>query len=320
MRTWFSKYGRYVLATLGALAIAFLVYKVGAEAVLEIIVGAGAWLPLILALDLAWMGTESTAVLFLYGSDSKKVTFSDWLRALFVHFTTFMVMPVGRVSAEVARAGVLSRKVGKTRAAAAAALMQSFSLSANAIVSSACLGAVLLTTAHAATIALMTTNIMFTVALGGGIYLVVRHVPLGGVFGKRIKKLATFGPEIDEHVRASKERHLGALFLCVLSRLVQTCQYAVIVFATMGEVTIPTAFIAEGIQLVGRSMGDALPNQVGVTEGVFAICAGALRLQDFPEKAVAIALLGRVSNLSMAALSGICLQWFPKKRPLGVRA
>src|SRR5690606_34641869 len=277
------RYGRYLLATLGALAIAFLVYKVGARAVLKTIVGAGVWLPLILALDLVWLATESTAVLYLYDKESKKVTFVDWLRALFVHFATFMVVPVGRVSAEVARAGVLSRKVGKTRAAAAAALMQSFTLGANGAVSCMCLAAVFLTTGHAATIALMTTNIIVTGVLSVGIYLVVRHVHLGGVFGKRIKKLATFGPEIDQHVRASKSRHLGSFFLCVLARLVQTCQYAVIVFAIMGEVTLPMAFVAEGIQLAGRSMGDAIPNQIGVVEGAFAICAGALRLEGFPE-------------------------------------
>jgi hypothetical protein len=316
VRNWFSRYGRYLLATVGALAITILVYKVGARAVLATIVGAGVWLPVILVLDLTWLATESAAVLFLYDKESKKVAFVDWLRALFVHFATFMVVPVGRVSAEVARAGVLSRKVGKTRAAAAATLMQSFTLGANAVVSSICLGAVFLTTAHAATLALMGTNIVVTGALSVALYLIIRHVPLGGVFGKRIKKLATFGPEIDVHVRASKDRHLGAFSLCVLARLVQTCQYALIVFAVVGDVTLPTALIAEGIQLAGRSMGDAIPNQIGVVEGAFALCAGALRLEGFPEKAVAIALLGRVSNLSMAAISGFCLQWFPKKQPV----
>jgi hypothetical protein len=162
VRSLLVKYGRLALAALGVLAICLLVYKVGARQVLATMAQAGAWLPIIFALDLGWLAVESGAVLLLYGEASKKVRLLDWWRALFVHFATFIVVPVGRVSAEVARAGVLGGRVGKTRAAAGAAVMQSLTLTTNALVSVICFWALMATTHHPSASALMTFNILLT--------------------------------------------------------------------------------------------------------------------------------------------------------------
>lgn len=308
MRLFLVKYGRFALAALGILALCILVYKVGARQVLATIAQAGVWLPVIFALDLGWMAVESGAILFLYGKESKKVRAVDWWRALFVHYASFVVLPVGRVSAEVARAGVLGGRVGKTRAAAGAAVMQSLTLTSNAIVSVVCLLALFSTTRHASTSALMGLNILVTGTLGFGLYLVLRHVKLGGFLGRKFSKLSDFGPEIDTHVREGAARHGAALAVCILARAVQALQYGVILYAVSGHFSVPGSLIAEGIQLAARSMGDPIPNQVGVTESAFALCAGAIGLGGLPEKAVAIALLGRLSNLTVAGCSALALQ------------
>lgn len=308
MRSSLVKYGRIALGVLGILAICVLVYKVGARQVLATMAQAGVFLPLIFALDLGWLAIESGAILLLYGDAAKNVRALDWWRALFVHYATFVVVPVGRVSAEVARAGVLSDRVGKTRAAAGAAVMQSLTLTTNALLSAVCLLVLTLTVRHPSASALMSVNIVATGTLGVGLYLVLRHVKLGGFIGRKFSKLSTFGPEIDEHVREGASRHAAALGVCVLSRGVQALQYGVILFAVSGSFSISGAFIAEGIQLAARSMGDAIPNQVGVTESAFALCRGAIGLEGLPEKAVAVALLGRLSNLTVAGVSALCLQ------------
>lgn len=309
MRTVLVKYGRLALGVLGVVAICVLVYKVGARQVLATMAQAGAWLPVIFALDLGWMALESGAILLLYGEAAKKVRPRDWWRALFVHYATFIVVPVGRMSAEIARAGVLGDRVGKTRALAGAAVMQSITLMTNALVSVVCLLTLMIaSTRHSSATALMSVNILATGALGVGLYLVLRHVKVGGFLGRKFSKLSNFGPEIDEHVREGAGRHPGALFVCVLSRGVQALQYGVILFAVSSNFSLSGALIAEGIQLGARSVGDAIPNQVGVTESAFALCAGAIGLEGLPEKAVAVALLGRVSNLTVAGICALALQ------------
>ncbi len=312
MARFFSRFGRYLLGLLGLLALGVLVHELGPDAIITTLVQAGVWLPLILLLDLGWMAVESGAVLVLYGSKARRIRTLDWFRALFVHYATFVVVPVGRASAEIARAGVLAPQVGKTRAAAGAAVMQSLTLTTNSVVSMVCFAFLMWTTRDQAASALMSINILVTGTLGVALYLVLRHVKLGGALGRRFSKLSKWGPEIDEHVRESRGRHAAAFGICVASRLVQALQYTVILHAVSGEFSAAMGLVAEGIQLGARSMGDAIPNQVGVTEGAFALCATAVGLEGMPEKAVAIALLGRVSNLSVAALCALALQFFGK--------
>jgi hypothetical protein len=313
MKNFFSRYGRWVLLAFGLGALVLLVHKIGPEEVWATIKGAGKWLPLIFFLDLMWLTTEGIALLLIYGADSKKVSPRDWFEATLVQYTTLVVLPVGRAGAEVARAALMSRRVGNSRAAAGAALMQSFTLMTNALVTGICLFAVLLTVQGKGLSLLLSLNALMTFALGAGVYLVMKHVKIGGALGRKFKKLSQWGPELDEHFSESRGRHLGAIGFCLLGRSVQTLQYGLILYAVTGAVTLSSALVAQGIQLVGRGLGDMVPNQVGVTEGAFAAFAGALNLAEHPEKAVSIALLGRVSNLSVAGLCALTLQFLPRR-------
>jgi hypothetical protein len=191
--------------------------------------------------------------------------------------------------------------------------MQSFTLMTNALVTGICLIAVILSVEGKGLPLLLSVNAVMTFSLGAGVYLVMKHVKIGGVLGRKFKKLSQWGPELDEHFTESRGRHLGAIACCLLGRSVQTLQYGVILLSVTGAVTLSSALVAEGIQLVGRGLGDMVPNQVGVTEGAFAAFAGALDLAEHPEKAVSIALLGRVSNLSVAGLCALALQFLPRR-------
>jgi hypothetical protein len=274
---------------------------------------AGPWLPLIFALDLFWLATEGLALLVIYGEDRRKISIRDWIQVTLVQYTTMVVLPVGRAGAELARATMMARHIGKAKAATGAALMQSFTLVVNALVSSLCLIAVIFAAKDTGLTFLLSLNAVMTFTLGAGIYLVMRHVQVGGVLGKRFKKLSHGGPEMDEHFQESRGRHRSAIAFCVAGRSIQVIQYGVILFAVTGAVTVQSALITDGIQLVGRGLGDMVPNQVGVTEGAFAAFAGALDLSEHPERAISIALIGRVSNLSVAALCALFVQLMPRR-------
>lgn len=224
-----------------------------------------------------------------------------------------MVVPVGRASAEIARAGLLGKHVGKPRAAAAAAVMQSFTLMANAMLSVFCLFAVWHAARSQTLLGAIGLNIAITFGLGLLSYLLLRHVRVGGTFGRLFPKLSQTGQDLDTQIRESSPRHARALFVCFCGRTLQVVQYGVIFFAVVGSVSAADALTAQGIQLVSRTLGDAVPNQVGVTEAAFAAGADALGLAGHSEKAVAIALLARLSNLSMAGFCALIAQFLPRK-------
>jgi hypothetical protein len=313
-RTFFQRFGRWLLLALGVGAIVYLVESVGPRAVWASLVGAGPWLPLVLLLDLAWLATEGLALLALYGGSARKIPLRDWVEATLVQYTTMVVLPVGRAGAEVARASMLSRFVGGTRATAAAALMQSITLLANAAVSVVCLAFVLLGPRQLELALLLLGNAAVTLVLGAGMYLVMRRAKVGGMLGRRFERLAHFGPELDEHFAKSRSRHFAALGICLGGRVVQTLQYGVILYAVTSVFTVQSTFVAQGIHLVGAGLGDMVPNQVGVTEGAYRIFAGALGLAAEPERAVAVALLARVSNLGVAGLCALGVQLLPRRQ------
>ena len=310
-RHFFVRFARPLLFVLGAIALVTLVWKIGALAVWHALVGAGGWLPLILLLDFSWIAIEGGAILILYGGASRSIPRLAWLEATLVHYATFMVVPMGRASAEFARAGLMTKHVGKSRAAASALLMQSFTLISNALLSLMCLAFVWLAARSVPLRGAIGLNVAITCILGIATYLLLRHVKLGGFMGRTFSKLSNAGPEIDKQIAESRRRHLPALLVCFSGRTLQTVQYGVIFLAVVGGVTMTDAFTAQGIQLVSRTLGDMVPNQVGVTETAFAAGAKALGLQGHIDKAVAIALLARLSNLSMAGLCALLVQLMP---------
>ena len=90
-----------------------------------------------------------------------------------------------------------------------------------------------------------------------------------------------------------------AVCLSVLGRCIQCLLFMTVLYATSGLLSIVSGSIAQGISLAGSTVGDAVPQQAGIAEGAFVYFADALALT--PEKAVSIALVVRVCQLTLAA-------------------
>ncbi len=312
-KSFFRRFGRLIFLVLGAGAIFGLITAIGPAKVWAILRGAGMWLPLILAIDVTWLLFEQQAVRILMGSASQRISAGTWRRAFLVHYVTFMLVPMGRTSAEVARASLLAHHLGRAHAATIAALMQALTMMANGLVCVCALVLLLLTARSHGLVVGLSINIAVMGGIGCISYLVMQHVRIGGFLGDRFSKLREAGPSMDAHFRKSKAHHLPAFLVCVLARLVQTAQFAVVLFAVTQHATVSSAFIAQGIQLVGKSAGDMVPNQVGVTEGAFTLFADALGLSTAVAQAVSIALLVRVSNITVTALCALYLQFQPSQ-------
>jgi hypothetical protein len=309
-RSW-TKLWRVLLFALGAIALIGMVRHLGAKPILAAISGTAVWLPLICILDFLWVFIEGGAVLAIYGSARSAITVRSWIYVSLIHYTTFMLMPMGRASAEVARAALVRKQISRDCAAVGAALMQSLTMVSNGLTSLVAAAFV----AHAAhsqgLLLALLGNAALMLVLGVSAYLVLRHIRIGGLLGRRFARLAEAGPGFDAQFRESKGRHGWALSFCFAGRCLQATQYGVIVFAVTGQFSVAYAWIAEGIQMAARSAGDFIPNQVGVTEGAFVLFRRALGLSELPALAMTLALVARLSNISVATLCMLPAQLWP---------
>lgn len=314
---WTRAYGRWVLLVLGVVVLGGLVVQVGPTKLWATMLLAGPWLPVILILDILWVAVEGTALLRFYGPVSREIPLRDWLRSMMAHYITMIALPVGRTGAEIARATMLRRSVGAQRATAGAAQIQAAVLAANGLISIPCLGASLFTLGLNNPLTLLLAgNAVVTLGLGVGLYLFMRRVSVGGWLGRRFARMAQFRPQVDEVLRESPGVPWSALGLCVAGRAIQTVEYGVMLLAVGGSLTWVTALISQGIHLVGASLGDMVPGQVGITEGAYRVFADALGLGATPEKALAIALVARTSTVAVAALCFLGLQVLPAQPQL----
>ena len=103
--------------------------------------------------------------------------------------------------------------------------------------------------------------------------------------------------------------------LCALGRAVQLVQYGVIVRAVGGRAAPDAAFTAQGVHLVAATIGDVVPNQMGATEGAYRVFADTLGFADAPARALSIALVVRIAQVSLAALGFVVAMVTPRQPP-----
>jgi hypothetical protein len=298
-----KRIARPVLLLLGIGAIVLLVRDAGPEQVLATLVGAGIWLPAILALEIGWMAMDVVALRLLYGAPARQVPASAWVRSAMMAYGIMVLLPGGRAGGEVARAAVLAPHVGGAGAAAVATRLQAATLLANTLISVPCLLAVWQGAPGSALAWMVLGNAAVTGVLGGGILLATQRASVGGWLGRRIAALASHGAKFDEALRGTTPAW-PAILATTFGRALQALQYGLMLLAVGGSLTLSSALVSQAIHLVGAGLGDFVPNQVGITEGAYRLFAPALGLADDPARAIGIALVARTCQFLLA---GVCL-------------
>lgn len=289
---------------IGVVVIGALVRDVGPGRVLAILAAAGVFLPLVMLFEAIWMATDSLALRSLLASLGVRAPARLLAEATALGYATMIVLPAGRAGTEVVRAGLLAPVAGGARVAACAAYTQASALLANALVSIPCalaIGAHVGMT-HELTL-LCLGNGLVTAALGGVMLLTLRGADLGRRLGRWLSTQAKRGADFDAAVASLPRVPTKAVAWCFVGRLGQVVQYGLLVVAVGGALRASSGLIALGIHLVGAALGDFVPNQAGVHEGAYRLFAGTLGFADDPAKAVSIALLVRLAQVSLAALA-----------------
>lgn len=299
---WPKRIARVALFAFGMAAIVYVVNDAGPEHVWATLVGAGVFVPLIVALEAGFMSMDVLSLRALIGAPARDVPLRVWVRSGLMAYSIMILFPGGRAAGEVVRAAQLAPYTGGARAAAYGTRLQAATMLGNTFISVPCAAACFWAGgADGALPWLVLGNGLVTLAIGGGILLLSRRSKIGGWLGTKFKALQTHGSTFDEALRT--DTSFGPpLVYSALGRVLQAVQYGIMLLAVGGSLGIVSALISQGIHLVGAGAGDLVPNQAGITEGAYWMFAEALGLAEDPAAAVGIALIARFCQYVLAGV------------------
>jgi hypothetical protein len=295
---------RVVFFVLGLGLAAWLVRSAGVSQVLAVLNHALIWLPVVGLFEIAGAVTDALAAAVLLGSAAYAVPLSAWLRSSALAYASMILLPAGRATGEAARAAVLSGSVGAQRAAGACARLQACTLLANTVIS--VVGAAVIAGAGSGAVPLalaLLANGAICAVIGGALFTLLRSGRVAQWLRARFARFAVNHVPAP-HAPARRSASTIALGICSVGRVVQTCQFGVVMYAIGGAFTAPSGFVAQGIHLVGAAIGDVIPGQLGAREGSYRAFASTLGLGTDPARALSIPLVVRVAQLGVVA---VCL-------------
>src|SRR5262249_19672206 len=126
-------------------------------------------------------------------------------------------------------------------------------------------------------------------AAGGAILLASYFFPTDSALLRRIPRVARALGDFRVAIRSLPTFPLSALGWLVLGRLSQVLLIAVLAHAVGAAFSVACPFIAQAVLLIGATVGDVIPGQIGAFEAAFSVSAAAMGLTR--SNAVAVALL-----------------------------
>jgi hypothetical protein len=291
-----------VLAVGGLALVAKLVRDAGPARVLDILWQAGSWLPLILALELTQLSCDLLALRSILGPAWRDIPPREIARSGGIAYAMMVLLPAGRAAGEVARTTILSPYVGLPRAAATSTKLQAAYLSANGVLSAAAYVAVAARYGATSPLAwLLVGNVATQAFISSGLIAILWDARVGRWLDRARRRVFNLADE-GSHLDPAERRRLPwrAALICSLARTAQLLQYGVILHAVGGAATLRSALIAHGIHLVGATLGDFMPNQLGVVDGAYRAFAADVGFAADPARALSIAFLARIGQLICA--------------------
>ena len=292
---------RWVLLAGGIGFIGYLVEKAGPKKVLDALVAAGPYIPLVILFEAMILATDTAAFAAILGPDRRRaITGKGWIRSSCVSFICLALLPAGRTASEVARAAVVAQYTGAFRSAAAGAELQAAALIADGLISGIVgLGIYLMLGSQGDLALMLGGNFLLAGTLGVLLFLLLHNQRFASWVKKKFPRIAKNAGE-----EVTTPRFYGVLptLWSLFGRILQVAQYGVVVLAVGGALSLRGAFVGHGIHMVGATVGAAVPNQVGVVDGAYVAFAGVLGFPGAPAKALSVALVLRASQLLFAAV------------------
>jgi hypothetical protein len=259
-------------------AIALLVHGVGAANLFAILRASARWLPLLVALDSLRIAAETLATYSLSARVRRVVPLSELVRVHVVGYAIGMNMPAGRVTAEAVKAAMLSRHVGAPEAAAIAAGNQTSVMLSSSVGMLPCLAAALWMTGASPLSASFAALALVTGLGFAGFQLALRKSTIGGALLRRFTRFDQTSETFQEALGRIPVVPRIATLAALAGRVVAAVEIALLLFVLGGHHGLGATLLAQGVNLVGGSLGDLVPGQLGATDGAFALAAPKLGL------------------------------------------
>lgn len=286
-----------ILLLLGSALLVYLAIRTDPRQVLQALHRAGAWLPLLAALEALLLVTDSAAFAALIAS-ARAIPTRGWLRSSAVSYMCLVLLPAGRAVGEAARATLAAPYMGAKPAAIAGTELQAVALIADGLISLVAAGVVFWSLGSAQHLASALFGNCWLVTLAGAALLYLVRRPSAGSWA--LKKIPRLAPLLPRGVSARGGSAWRAAAWSVLGRAIQVLQYGIAISAVGGAFSVKSAFVAHGVHMVGATAGMALPNQVGIADGAFLVFARALGFDSAPARALAAMLAVRCAQLLLA--------------------
>jgi len=283
----------------GLLVVVALVHSAGSDEVLAALRRSASWLPLVAMLEGLRILCEYRATVLLLGVSRRDVPFDVLVRSQLIAYAVCTTLPAGRPASEAARAAMLCRYVGTPRAAVVAIESQVLNLIANAILSLAVLAAVAFGTTATVLVWALLGNAVLCVALALLVQLVARARSVAPWFRRSARWSAWFA-SLSGALHDRPPVPYGPTLCYLAARVAQLVMLAVLLYAAGCALRPATPFVAQGLFMVAATVGDLVPGQLGVQDGVFALAAGELGITI--AQAVGVTTLLHLVQLAWAAL------------------
>jgi uncharacterized membrane protein YbhN (UPF0104 family) len=245
----------------------------------------------------------------LLGPRRSRVPITTWIRSSALAYAMMILVPAGRAAGEVARATLIARHVGAPAAATASTQLQAAYVFAIGLLSTVDCAVVAGSLGVRSPLTLLlAANAAFMLTIAATLLALLWHARVGAWLDRLRRRFIRL-PQDEVPVEPSRRRAIPwrAAAICSLSRTAQVIQYGVILRAVGGTSSVRGMLVAHGIHLVGTTLGDVLPNGLGIVDGTYRTFAAAVGFGDSPAQALSIAFLAHMAQLIVATASIVVL-------------
>ncbi len=286
---------RIALGVLGLGGLVAIVVDVGPRAVLDTLVPALRWVPLLYGLELCRAACEALASYLAFGKLARKIPLVTLFRANLAGQAIGNIAPAPRVVNETIKATLLGPYTGIEPAVSVGFVNQAATLSSVGLFSVPCAIAIF---------ALEGASVWFWATLAHAVVLVACGIALRAVTrserlsNKVARRFPRFAPRIEAfraHARGVDLLARGPTAALLLNRCFQVAQYTVAARAVGIDAGLLRSLGVQGVNLVASAVGVMVPGGFGTTDGAFTLAANMLGTTR--ERATSLALVIRCMQL-----------------------
>lgn len=298
---WARPVGRALLAVIGLAIVVVLVRAAGPRRVAQVLLQAGPWMPSIAALELVQILSDVVALRLILGDAARRIPAGTWIRSSAVSYAMMVLLPAGRAAGEVARGALFAHHIGVPSATACGTQLQASYVSAIGLLSLAEFITVASQPGPRSSLGfLLGVNALLTIGAASALVAVLWDARVGRwLVG--LRRRVSGSSEVASFAPLARRIPWTAACACSAGRTAQLAQYAVILSAVGGVATLRSALVVHGVHLVGATLGDAVPGQLGVVDGTYRAFAAVIGFASAPERALSIAFVAHATQLLVAA-------------------